>query len=118
MHQYQHEERCVEELGLACRKVHAFLDQYHPLFRSIFHRCVLHHQRGIDLAVRMFAAEYGEELTRAAAELHILDDMQRIPRDWNDMDAAWIPLHEVEEESMCNIIKELFDEWPDIVGYR
>jgi len=114
MHQYQHEERCIEELGLACRKVHAFLDQYHPLFRSAFHRCALHHQRGVNLAVKLFAAEYGEELTRAAAELHILDDMQRIPRDWNDMDASWIPLNDDEEAKMCAIIEELFGERPEV----
>lgn len=118
MHQYQHEERCIEELGLACSKVHAFLDQYYLLFRSAFHRCALHHQRGVDLAVRMFAADYGEELTRAAAELHIKDDMQRLPRDWNDMDFSWIPLNDDEETKMCAIIEELFGERPEVEGYR
>jgi len=109
MHQYQHEERCIEELGLAYKKVHELLDFYYDHFRSLFHRCALHHRKGIELIVAQMADEYGEEEARAAAELHIMDDLGRIPEDWNDMNDCWIPLGN-EEELMHKIINDLYGE--------
>ena len=86
MLQDKHENRCIDLLGSPYPEVHIFLDQYFSQFRSRFHRCALHHQRGIDLADHYPAAEI-----LAAAELHIMDDLSRIPTDWNDMDNCWMP---------------------------
>lgn len=107
MHQWDHEKHCIEVLGIAYKLIHEFLDQYYLQFRSVFHRCALHHRQGIELTVKMFAEKYGEEGARAAAELHIMDDFGRIPADWTDMDECWFPLGD-EEKEMHDILVNLY----------
>lgn len=80
MYEAQHIDRSRKAFGKPWIEVHRFLDQYFPQF-GMYHRIVLHHQRGIDLVV----ARFGED-ARLVAEQHILDDQKRIPEDWRDFD--------------------------------
>lgn len=80
MYEAQHIDRAQKTFGRPWVEVHRYLDQYFPQF-GMYHRIVLHHQRGIDLVV----AKFGKE-AQPVAEQHILDDQQRIPEDWRDFD--------------------------------
>lgn len=75
MRQEEHEAHCQEILGQPWPEVHEFLDQFFQRYRSYSHRIILHHQAGIaHLRQRL------GEAARAAAELHVKDDMGFIPR--------------------------------------
>lgn len=75
MRQAEHEARCQEILGQPWPEVHEFLDQFFPRYQSYSHRVILHHQAGIAHLRRRLG-----EAARAAAELHIRDDLGFIPR--------------------------------------
>lgn len=97
MNQSQHEKACRERFGEAFPEVHAFLDQYFKLTRSMSHRVILHHQRGIEMVVQKF----GEEV-RGPAEQHIEMDLGYIPEDHHDMERFYCPTTQEEDD----LIKE------------
>ena len=79
----KHIARCLVLLnGQGWPEVHGFLDQFFVQVPGLGHRIILHHKLGVEIVVRKF----GEE-ARAAAELHIRDDMGMIqagPQEaWN-----------------------------------
>ena len=70
MDRAQHIMRCMAILGPPWSQVHDFLDQFFPQFGGEAHRIVLHHALGIELCVSRFG-----EAARAAANLHVKDDL-------------------------------------------
>lgn len=90
-HFEKHSATTLRLLGKDFAQVHAFLDQFYPVY-GMSHRQLFHHQAGIELIVRKF----GED-ARAAAEIHILEDLlphadiekwkelrEAIPASWTD----------------------------------
>lgn len=81
MHEDEHKATSLRLLGCGFKEVHAFLDQFFEKY-GMSHRCLLHHQLGVELA----AAQFGEE-TRPAAELHIIEDLLpgvELDQDWQN----------------------------------
>jgi hypothetical protein len=81
MHRTDHEAKITQLFGEPWTDVHVWLDQYFGNFGPI-HRRLLHHQLGVELAVKLFG-----EGARGPAEQHIRDDLQlddaeALPEDW------------------------------------
>lgn len=116
MDEAQHIDCSRKTFGKPWLEVHRFLDQYFPDF-GMYHRIVLHHERGIDLVV----AKFGEE-ARPIAEQHILDDQRRIPKDWRDFDFELNMADHVlakktalQRGALAEAIKELFPDQAHLV---
>ena len=78
----EHCADCQKLLGQPFEEVHAFLDQFFPIY-GLGHRRLLHHQRGVELIVKKFG-----EAARSAAELHILRDLapkNELGQDWQEL---------------------------------
>ena len=91
----EHSATCQKHLGRAFEEVHAFLDHFFPKY-GMSHRQILHHRLGIELV----SAQFGEE-ARAAAELHIIEDLLpgvELDQDWQTLrghiPATWLPYGE------------------------
>lgn len=91
----EHCATCQKLLGNAFKEVHAFLDHFFPQY-GMSHRQILHHQLGVEL----IAAQFGEEV-RAAAELHIIEDLMpgvELDQDWQTLrgqiPTTWLPYGE------------------------
>ncbi|SHJ18972.1 hypothetical protein SAMN02745165_01749 [Malonomonas rubra DSM 5091] len=109
MNQEQHEKACQEKFGQPWPEVHAFLDQYFDLARSMTHRVILHHRKGIELVVEKFG-----EAARGPAEQHVELDFGFIPDGPADMDKYFCPTSWEEERLVKEQIKALFglpDDW-------
>jgi len=78
MHHDRHVKHTLRLYGMRGDHIHLFLDQFWPKYK-ISHRRLLHHQLGIELAVRRF----GEEAS-GPAKLHIIDDLGCVPATWLD----------------------------------
>ena len=76
MNKAQHIAHTRKALGADFAEVHDFLDQFWQEVPSLGHRIILHHRMGVELVV----ARLGET-ARAAAELHIRDDLGTIQAD-------------------------------------
>ena len=75
MHLRDHEGHCIEELGAPFTEVHEFLDQFACKYHvTLPHRMILHHRLGVELVGVLMGLE-----SRAAARLHVVDDVRRIP---------------------------------------
>jgi hypothetical protein len=90
-HFEKHNETTIRLLGKDFAPVHAFLDQFYPVY-GMSHRQLFHHQAGIELIVKKFGEEAG-----TAAEIHIIEDLfplaeiekwgelrDMIPKSWAD----------------------------------
>ncbi len=94
MERDEHIARCLKVLGpgQGWPEVHDFLDQYFDDAPGSAHRIILHHKMGVEIVVQKFG-----EAARAAAELHIRDDLggelPENPQDvWNRV-RAWLHPH-------------------------
>lgn len=116
-----HSATCLRLLGLEFKEVHAFLDQFFPKY-GMSHRCLLHHQLGVEI----LAAQFGEE-SRPAAELHIIEDLRpgveldqdwqnlksQIPRSWKDYPEPLfvdLALYDQLDQDLKDLYLELVDE--------
>lgn len=88
----EHAEACVKEFGKPFEEIHVFLDQFWPKYK-ISHRRLLHHWLGLELIVNRFGKE-----ARAPAELHIFQDLGRVPKSWLDHDPFTVYLDNGDEE--------------------
>jgi hypothetical protein len=100
-------------LGREFEEVHAFLGHFFPKY-GMSHRQILHHQLGVELVT----AQFGEE-ARAAAELHIIEDLLpgiEFDQDWQTLTghipATWLDYGEplfVDLALYDELAKELLD---------
>ncbi|WP_027367312.1 DUF6915 family protein [Desulfocurvibacter africanus] len=80
MHFREHCERTKAALGSDWADLHRWFDQYSGEYCG-WHRIILHHVQGIELAVEVFG-----ERAREAAQMHVMDDFEgRIPKGFQDM---------------------------------
>ena len=85
----QHNARCNDLLGNPFDDINKYIDHWYCKY-TIDHRCILHHQKGIDFIVKNIG--HDKEEIRKAVELHIKDDTNGIiPPDWMYYD---VPLPE------------------------
>ncbi|SHJ16109.1 hypothetical protein SAMN02745165_01653 [Malonomonas rubra DSM 5091] len=103
MNQEQHEKACQEKFGRPWAEVHIFLDQYYELTRSMTHRVVLHHRKGIEIVVEAF----GEE-ARGPAEQHIMLDLGFVPDSPDEMERFFCPLSPEEEDLILQKLEKLY----------
>jgi len=76
----KHNARCYELLGNPFAEVNMYIDHWYCKY-NIDHRCIFHHQRGIDFIVKNLGRD--KDNIRKAAELHVKDDTNGIiPYDW------------------------------------
>ncbi len=96
------EEHLKESNGKG-KEIHEFLDQFYSKFKED-HRCILHHEVGIELTVRRF----GEE-SRNIAINHIISDIGRIPKDFRDKryDVCWYVTDIETREKALKVAGEL-----------
>lgn len=104
MKQEEHERLCSETFGKPFAEVHAYLDQYYPMFRNNNHRLLLHHQQGIELVVERF----GEE-ARGPAEQHIELDWGFVPTSCVELEKYFFPLSNEEEALLKRELHKLYE---------
>lgn len=92
MRREEHYDSCYKKLGNGWGKVHKWMDQHAGIsFPSTAHRCINHHQKGIEEVRKM----WGDEAAKAAL-LHVEDDLDwagyrrdDIPKDREDAKRYW-----------------------------
>lgn len=93
MRREQHYDNCLRELGKGWGNVHQWMDKHAGItFPEIAHRCITHHQAGIEEVRKM----WGDEAAKAA-EMHVRDDMEwagynrngEMPKDREDAKRWW-----------------------------
>ena len=111
----EHERISLATFGGRYTEIHAYLDQYFAVFGP-YHRYMLHHRKGIALAVARFQGP-----VRKVAEQHIIDDLGRVPADWSegfgmDLDSADYYASMREGAKGCKrgaLIQAVRDLYPD-----
>ena len=103
----QHIERTRAELDQEWVELHKWLDSYFDDFHCSAHWLILHHNLGLELAVK----RYGEA-AREAARIHIIDDLGFVPEGPTDphlLDQIYIEHAGVLRQAET-ILSEIYDD--------
>ncbi|WP_034628044.1 DUF6915 family protein [Desulfocurvibacter africanus] len=99
----EHCARTKAALGSDWAELHRWLDQYADEYCG-WHRIILHHAQGIELAVEIFG-----ERAREAVRMHVMDDFEgRIPKGFKDM--PW--------PSQPHLRREIETRLQDVFGFK
>lgn len=100
MRREEHFDSCYKKLGNGWNKVHQWMDQHAGIsFPSIAHRCITHHQEGIEEVRKMWGDEAAE-----AARIHVADDL-----DWAGYRRTDIPKNREESKNYWGDIDDFID---------